>query len=549
MLKRYLPLAAALIVLLAPLSAQERVSADINAKIRQEENSHSQIMRTLHVLTDVYGPRVTGSPSLKAAGEWAIKQMESWGFTNGHLEPWDFGHPGWTNETLSVHIVSPVHSPLVVQALAWTPGTKGAVRAATVNLILPEGPVMPAGRGGQSETPQHYGPTKEQLASYLDGMKAQVKGKIALVGKAAFVPVNLGPPPGRRTDDELKRQYDPNAPEGGGRGGRGGTPPTPPAGALTARQLDAQVDEFLVTNGAVGRINDAARPHGQIIAFNNRSYDVAKAVPTIVMRNEDYGRIARILADGTPVELEMNISNTVYPEGTTAYNAIAEIPGTDKRDEIVMLGGHLDSWHSATGATDNAIGCATMMEAARILKAIGVQPRRTIRVALWSGEEEGLLGSQAYVKQHFGSFESQKPEFAKLDAYLNIDSGTGKARGAGVFGPVSAATILRETLAPFQDLGVVGASATRSRAVGGTDSTSFNNAGLAGIGFSQDPIEYNSHTHHTNLDHYERIIESDVKASAIAIAATLYQLAMRDQMVPRFAAPDMPAPVRSTSGQ
>jgi carboxypeptidase Q len=549
-MKRYSPLAIVLVSLLAPLAAQERLNSDINAKIRQEENSHSQIMRTLHVLTDVYGPRVTGSPSLKAAGEWAIKQMEGWGFTNGHLEPWDFGHPGWTNETLSVHIVSPVHSPLVVQALAWTPGTKGAVRAATVNLILPEGPAMPAGRGGQSETPQHFGPTKEQLASYLDGMKALVKGKIALVGKTAFVPVNLGPPPGRRTDEELKRQYDPNAPEGGGRGGRGGgAPPTPPAGALTARQIDAQVDEFLVANGAAGRINDAARPHGQIIAFNNRSYDVAKAVPTIVMRNEDYGRIARILADGTPVELEMNISNTVYPEGRTAYNAIAEIPGTDKRDEIVMLGGHLDSWHSATGATDNAIGCATMMEAARILKAIGVQPRRTIRVALWSGEEEGLLGSQAYVKQHFGSFESQKPEFATLDAYLNIDSGTGKARGAGVFGPASAAAILRETLAPFQDLGVVGASATRSRMVGGTDSTSFNNAGLAGIGFSQDPIEYNSHTHHTNLDHYERIIESDVKASAIAIAATLYQLAMRDQMVPRFAASDMPAPVRSTSGQ
>jgi hypothetical protein len=406
---------------------------------------------------------------------------------------------------------------------------------------------MPAGRGGQSETPQHYGPTKEQLASYLDGMKAQVRGRIALVGKAAFVPVNLGPPPGRRTDEELKRQYDPNAPEGGGRGGPGGgrgAPPTPPAGALTGRQLDAQVDEFLVANGAVGRINDAARPHGQIVAFNNRSYDVAKAVPTVVMRNEDYGRIARILADGTPVELEMHISNTVYPEGRTAYNAIAEIPGTDKRDEIVMLGGHLDSWHSATGATDNAIGCATMMEAARILKAIGVQPRRTIRVALWGGEEQGLLGSQAYVKEHFGSFENPKPEFAKLDAYLNIDSGTGKARGAGVFGPASAAAILRETLAPFVDLGVVGASATRSRAVGGTDSTSFNNAGLAGIGFSQDPIEYNSHTHHTNLDHYERIIESDVKASAIAIAATLYQLAMRDQMVPRFAAPDMPAPIK-----
>ena len=547
MSRRFLSSAVALIVLLAPVAAQENVrlnTTDINAKIRQEENSHSQIMRTLHVLTDVYGPRVTGSPSLKAAGEWAITQMESWGFTNGHLEPWDFGHPGWTNETLSVHMTSPVKGALVTQALAWTPGTKGAVRAATVNLILPEGPAMPAGRGGPSETPQHYGPTKEQLASYLDGMKAQVKGRIALVGKAAFVPVNLGPPPGRRTDEELKRQYDPNAPEGGGRGGRGGAPAAPPAGALTARQLDAQVDAFLVANGAVGRINDAARPHGQIIAFNNRSYDVATAVPTLVMRNEDYGRIARILADGTPVELEINIANTVYPEGKTAYNAIAEIPGTDKRDEIVMLGGHLDSWHSATGATDNAIGCATMMEAARILKAIGVQPRRTIRVALWGGEEEGLLGSQAYVKEHFGSFENQKPEFAKLNAYLNIDSGTGRARGAGVFGPVSAAALLRETLAPFQDLGVVGASATRSRTVGGTDSTSFNNAGLAGIGFSQDPIEYNSHTHHTNIDHYERIIESDVKASAIAIAATLYQLAMRDQMVPRFAASEMPAPVK-----
>src|SRR6185503_11951832 len=162
-----------------------------------------------------------------------------------------------------------------------------------------------------------------------------------------------------------------------------------------------------------------------IRAFNNRSFDTSKVVPTVVMRNEDYGRIARILADGTPVELEFNIVNKVYPEGRTTYNAIAEIPGGDKKDEVVMLGGHLDSWQSATGATDNAIGCAVMMEAARILKALGVQPRRTIRVALWSGEEQGILGSQAYVKEHFGSFENPKPEFAKLDAYLNIDSGTG----------------------------------------------------------------------------------------------------------------------------
>ena len=316
---------------------------------------------------------------------------------------------------------------------------------------------------------------------------------------------------------------------------------------MTANEINRQVDEFLVASGARLRINDAAREHGQIIAFNNRTFDLAKAVPTVVLRNEDYGRLSRILGDGAPVQLELDIVNKVYPEGMTAYNTIAEIAGSDKKDEVVMLGGHLDSWHSATGATDNAIGCALMMEAARILKAIGVAPRRTIRVALWSGEEQGILGSQAYVKQHFGSFEQQKPEYAKLDAYLNIDSGTGRARGAGVFGPPSAAAIVRQALKPFEDLGVFGASATSSRNVGGTDSTAFNNAGLPGIGFGQDPIEYNTHTHHTSLDNYERIIESDVKESAIVIAATLYSLAMRDEMLPRFTKSEMPAPVVRTS--
>ena len=229
-----------------------------------------------------------------------------------------------------------------------------------------------------------------------------------------------------------------------------------------------------------------------------------------------------------PVKLEFNIVNKSYPEGKTSYNAIAEIAGTDKKDEVVMLGGHLDSWHAATGATDNAIGCAVMMEAARILKAIGVQPRRTIRVALWGGEEQGLLGSKAYVREHFGTFENPKPEFEKFAGYFNVDSGTGRIRGASVFGPPEAATILREVLAPFEDLGIMGASATTSRRSGGTDSTSFNEAGLPGIGLSQDPIEYDTYTWHTNLDTYERIIEDDVKKSAMAIAAAVYHLAMRD---------------------
>ena len=214
-----------------------------------------------------------------------------------------------------------------------------------------------------------------------------------------------------------------------------------------------------------------------------------------------------------------------------------------------MLGGHLDSWHSATGATDNAIGCAVMMEAARILKAIGVKPRRTIRVALWGGEEQGLLGSKAYVKQHFGTFENPKPEYAKFAGYFNVDSGTGRIRGASVFGPPEAAAMLREILTPFEDFGVMGAIATRSRASGGTDSTSFNEAGLPGIGLGQDPIEYGSYTWHTNLDTYERIIEDDVKKSAAAIASAVYHLAMRDEMLPRFSKETMPAPPAPAGGR
>jgi hypothetical protein len=514
-------------------SAEERIDSDLNTQIRDEGLNRSQVMRTLHFLTDVYGPRLTGSPSLKAAGEWAVKTMESWGMKNGHLEPWDFGHPGWTNDLAWGAITSPVKDTLVLEVLSWTPGTKGTVHGKAVNIAIPDQP------------------TPEELSSYFETVKNQVRGAVVLVGKSRFVPVNINPPAKRNPDDDVKARYDPNNPNAGqrGRGGRGGRgQQTPRPGAIPAQELAMKIDQFLVDNGALIRMNDAAREHGQIIAFNNRTYDLARAVPTVVVRNEDYGRIARILADGTPVELEFNIVNRTYPEGRTAYNTIAEIPGTDKKDEVVMLGGHLDSWHSATGATDNAIGCSIMMEAARILLKRGVQPRRTIRVALWSGEEEGILGSQAYVKEHFGSFEAQKPEYSKLVGYLNIDTGTGQLRGASVFGPPPAAATVREILAPFQDLGIYGAATSSSRVVGGTDSTAFSNAGLPGIGFQQDPIEYNTHTHHTNLDTYERVIEEDVKKAAVIVASTIYHLAMRDDMLARFAPADMPAPPPPRAG-
>jgi hypothetical protein len=359
-----------------------------------------------------------------------------------------------------------------------------------------------------------------------------------MVGPPAVVPVDIVPPAKRRDDDDVRAQYDavnPTQPNFGG-----GPPQAPNPNVVPGGQVAEQLDQFLISSGAVGRISDAGREHGQIRAFNNRTFDVAKAVPTVVMRNEDYGRISRVLADGTPVEVELNIVNRTIPEGATVYNVVAEIPGSDKAQEVVMLGGHIDSWHSATGATDNAIGSTTMLEAMRILQAIGVKPRRTIRVALWSGEEQGLLGSQAYVKEHFGMVENPKPEHANFAGYFNIDSGTGRARGASVFGPPEAAAILRDATKPFADNGFFGVNATQSRRRGGTDSTSFNEAGLPGIGIQQDPIEYNSHTWHTNLDTYERIIEGDAQQSAMVIAAAVYHLAMRDQLLPRLPKDKMP---------
>ena len=527
---------AGLSVAAAPALTSEQIDTEINARIRAEAENNSQIMRTMHFLTDVHGPRLTGSPNFKAAAEWTVKQMTEWGFTDGKLEPWDFvnadGTPrqGWLNERFSAHIISPVKDSLVGEVLAWTPSTKGTITTEAVHVLAPTRP------------------TQAELDAWIKEMTPRVKGKIAFVGAHTKVAVNINPPALRRDDEQLRQQLDPNAAPGDGRGGRGrgagagagrGNAEPPDPTRLTPQVVNTAVNA-LVMSAAV-RVNDAGRDHGQIRAFQNNTYDVTKAPPTVVLRNEDYGRITRILADGTPVRLEFNIVNQTYPAGQS-YNAVAEIRGTDKADEVVMLGGHLDSWHSATGATDNAIGCAVMMEAARILQAIGVKPRRTIRVALWGGEEQGLLGSKAYVKEHFGTAENPKPEFHRFNGYFNVDSGTGRVRSASVFGPPEAGTVLREIFAPFVDFGMMGATAsgTRPRA-GGTDSASFSEAGLPGIGLSQDPIEYNTYTWHTNLDTYERIIEEDVKKSAASIASAIYHLAMRDEMLPRFSKETMPA--------
>jgi carboxypeptidase Q len=522
-------------VLPTRLFAQDAKTAEVYAAIRKEANDNSKIMHTLHILTDLYGPRLTGSPNHVNAAKWAAREMLSWGFDKAELEPWEFGHPGWVNERNTGLMLSPVQDTLTYEVLAWTPSTKGVVTSDAVSIIIPTVPA-PTNSAIQQQ------PTQEELTAYFESVKPLVNGKIVLIGKPTFIDQSKDPAPKHISDEDLKKRFDPTnpGPQGGGRGQGSGNGVTPRPNALTAAQVGEQLDKFLVDNNVLVRINESQLDRGAVRAFNNRTFDITKVVPTVVMRNEDFGRIYRLLQDKTPVKLEFDLRSRIVPDGVTSYNVVGEIWGSDKKDEVIMLGGHLDSWHSATGATDNAIGCATMMEAARILKAIGVKPRRTIRVACWSGEEEGLLGSQAYVKKHFGSAENPTAEFSKFDGYFNIDSGTGRARGLSVFGPPEAATVLRDALAPFSDLGFAGVLSSKGRNLGGTDSTSFNAAGLPGIGASQDPIEYFGVTWHTNLDTYERIIEPDVKASATIFAAAIYTLAMRDEPLPRFKAADMP---------
>ena len=555
-----------LILAVLPRSAPVPETPEVCAQIRAEETNNSKIMWIIHEVADVYGPRVTGTPNLKAADDWAIKTMASWGLANTHLEPWTFQPetaafpvPGWENTELVAEAVAPFHGQLMVEPLAWTPSTKGMV---TAQVVLIDPPGMAPQRGGgfnffgspppppgpkwaappmpPAEKPADpKQPTQAELDAYLNSVKDKVQGAIVFVGKHVEVAEEMNPAPMRRSEDEWKSRFGAKNP----RPFRFPEQPKLPEGQLTRQEVTRQVDQFLVDNGALVRVNDAGRAHGVIVAQQNATYDWTCAVPSLVMRNEDYGRIARILSDGTPVTLKINIQNKEYPEGTTVYNAIGEIPGGDKKDEVVMLGGHYDSWHDATGATDNGIGASMMLEAVRILSALHVKPRRTIRIALWSGEEEGLLGSLAYVQQHYGSFENQKPEFATLDAYFNIDSGTGKPRGASVFGPPGAADMVRDAMVPFADWGFMGVIPSDSRRVGGTDNTSFSNAGLPGIGLAQDAFDYGSFTHHTNLDTYERIYEEDVREGAVEIAAVVYALAMADQMLPKFKDSDMPKPV------
>lgn len=565
-MKRFQCALAASVFLWGAATAQAQApDPDIAAKLRAAEAQDSKVMWIVHKLTDVHGPRLTGSPQIKAASDWTVQTMTSWGVKNAHLEAWDFGHSGWRNELIEASVTAPYQAPLTARPMPWTPSTNGLVTAKAV-LITPPGVrptgnprlapgVQPAGvRPGPGAPPMPAAaaapgpmPTQAELTAYLNSVKAKVRGAIVLVGPNNSPAPNFTPAPLRNSDS----QWQERANGGGGRG----APAAPAAAApdrtrLTLGQIDVQVTKFLVDNGAVARVYDAGEQQGLLRVQDVGGYNEGPQVPGVMVSNADYGRMVRVMADGGDISLRLNVKNSFNADGKTAYNVVGEIPGTDKKDEVVIIGGHFDSWAGGTGAVDNAAGSSVMLEAIRLLQTLGVKPRRTIRVALWSGEEQGLFGSQAYVAQHYGTAENPKADHGKVAAYINLDGGTGLPRAASVFGPPAAAQTVAGIMSEFKDWGFTGVSTTTGRNIGGSDHTSFAFAGIPAIGLNQDPFDYGSHRHHTQLDTYEAIYEPDMRSSAVEVAALAYALAMTDAPLARFDRASMPAPgVRTPVGE
>ncbi len=529
-------------------------------KIKEEGMKHSQVMDILSYLTDVPGARLTGSPGLKSAQEWAKQKLAGWGLQNAQLEAWGPFGRGWSLEGFSANLIKPNYAPLIGYPKAWSPSTNGVLR-------------------GQ---PVYF---EAKTEADLEKYKGKLKGAIVLLSAARDVKANFEALGKRQSDEELLRlaAADPPSP-GGQRGGGRNFNATDEQRA--AQALQAKKWLMLQSEGA-GLVLEPGRGDGGTLFVQSatltypesvprdqqkliRDKDAPPIVPQVVLAVEHYNRLVRMIQRGAPVQLEFNVSAKYHDQDLMSHNVVAEIPGTDLKDEIVMLGAHFDSWHSGTGATDNAAGSAVCMEALRILQTLGLKPRRTIRIGLWSGEEQGLLGSRAYVSQHFAKRLGPEPRFGgggppaagataepqtppqfeikpgheKFAGYFNLDNGTGKIRGIYLQGNDDVRPIFRAWFAPFKDL--VGTSKGNSVATisisntGGTDHQSFDGVGLPGFQFIQDPIEYDTRTHHSNMDVYDRIQEEDMKQAATIMAAFVYNTAMRDKKLPRKAMPGQP---------
>lgn len=498
----------------------ENIDQNVMQQIRKEGLQNSKVMDIAFHLTDASGPRLTGSPGFMRAANYAKNQLSQWGLVNAMLDPWgDFGK-SWELQKSYVAMTSPWYKSLEAYPKAWTGGTNGLKN---VEIILI---------------------TAKDSAGF-NAYRGKLKGKILIVDRNDTYTLSFKPDASRYTDAELdsmanlqKQTID--------------TAATRRREEFRRQQAVLNsLKSLAMSEGAIAILTTSPRNHdGTIFAQQAGPYKVTDPANflDIAIGWEDYMTLVRLLRNNIPVKMDIDVQTRFTSTDTQGYNVIAEIIGTDKnlKDEVVMLGGHLDSWHSGTGATDNAAGCAVMMEAVRILKIIGVKPRRTIRIALWSGEEEGLLGSRGYVKKTFADPTDMKllPAHEKFSSYFNVDNGTGKIHGIYLQGNEAARNIFTQWLAPFNDLGAKTLTISNT---GGTDHLSFDAVGLPGFQFIQEPLEYDTRNHHSNMDVFDHLQEDDLKQAATIVAAFVYDAAMRDQKIPRKELPQ-PRPAGQRGG-
>jgi hypothetical protein len=483
--------------------AQETVDLAVVNEIRTEGLERSQIEQLARHLTDVIGPRLTGSPGMRKANEWTADMLRSWGLEDVQIEPWgDFGR-GWERVSFSGQILSPFPQPLHAQQVAWTRGTNGPVAggAMVIEASVPEDVERYRGQLADAflllQEPEDAGPEFES-----EDRRLSLEYLLSPPEQPAE---RAGPDPQQM--QQMRQRF------------------------MRQRELRSAVAALALEEGAAAILTPANRNYGILRAAGGDRSGMRAENPEpltqLVVSAEQYAQIHRNVTNGVAVRIEIDVESRFFEDDTRAYNTLGDIPGSDLADEYVMIGAHLDSWHMGTGATDNAAGSVVMMEAMRILQALDLTPRRTIRIALWSGEEQGLLGSRAWVENHPDLHD-------KISAYLNVDNGTGRIRGIWDQSNEAAIPVFEQILWPFRDLGVV---AVRHGDTGGTDHLSFDRAGIPGFNFIQDPIEYGFRTHHTSLDTYDHLVLEDLTQAAVVVAATVYHLAMRDEMMPRKAGP------------
>lgn len=514
--RRALQLLTLAILAASPVEAQEKVDLATVNKIKDEAMNRSQIMETMSWLTDVYGPRLTGSPNTRAAAEWTMKTMAGWGVQNTHLESWPF-YKGWRNDRFALQVTGTNPFTVLAAPRAWSPAPlKGLAKGDAMVMVL----------DSLGDTTKFAG---------------KLKGKFVMLSPAPQLKSHFEADARRLSDEDLAKlamQPLPNPTSGG----FGGAPANPAARAAAVRFALARLPndttflKFLAREGASGLLLAGRGDYGTVFTDNGAPrVSNPPVVPAVHVSAEHYGRIIRMLAKGVAVPLELSMQNTITPD-TMSFNVIGEIPGIDPalKDEIVMLGGHFDSWHAGTGATDNAAGSAIMMEALRIFQTLGLKPRRTIRIGLWTGEEQGLFGSREYVKAHFGTkvgdTVTTKAEYDRFSGYFNVDNGTGKIRGVYLQGNAGVKNVFDAWLQPFW---ANGAQTITYANTGGTDHLAFDGIGLPGWQFIQDPIDYGTRTHHSNQDVYERVQADDMKHNAAVVASFVWMTAQRDAKLPR----------------